>query len=151
MKVNTILFFNAIILGSVTLAFTGQSTPTLTPLDGSFNGIRFNESDTDSADLVTRSSSYGVYICSKPHWQGTCFWSAIDESRLGKGDCGAVTAFDGWASVGPDQGLKVDIYRDIYCATIGKAGVLYPGVDDLISNGVPEAISAYFGMKFFKA
>ena len=34
---------------------------------------------------------------------------------------------------------------------MGKAGVVYPGVDDLISNGVPEAISAYFGMKFFKA
>ena len=96
--------------------------------------------------------------------------------NVGTGQCGAVTAFDGWASVGPDQGLKVDIYRyvhgigfassedmrnhadhcrgsnrDIYCSNIGIEGVVYPGITDLISNGVPEATSAYFGVKVSSA
>ena len=83
------------------------------------------------------------------------------------GLCGIVTAMDGWASVGPDQGIKIDIFRyffsnltdigsalslilssgrDTSCKEVVKTGVVYPGINDLISAGVPEANTPHFGV-----
>ncbi|KIW63840.1 hypothetical protein PV04_08812 [Phialophora macrospora] len=50
-----------------------------------------------------------MYICQYPNWSGTCFWTEIYPSMYNH--CMVIIAAGGWASLGPDAGIAVDLYR----------------------------------------
>jgi hypothetical protein len=50
-----------------------------------------------------------MYICQYPNWSGTCFWTEIYPSMYNH--CMVIIAAGGWASLGPDADIAVDLYR----------------------------------------
>ncbi|OQV03036.1 hypothetical protein CLAIMM_08136 [Cladophialophora immunda] len=94
------------------------------------NGIQFNATDADSPPRkLSDRAANGIYICQHPHWGGTCFWTAIDPSSYNQ--CGIITSHGGWASLGPDKDVKVDLYRDTACQQPFWEGLVYPGSDNV--------------------
>ncbi|EXJ74821.1 uncharacterized protein A1O5_01517 [Cladophialophora psammophila CBS 110553] len=74
------------------------------------NGIQFNVTNADSSPRkLSDRATNGIYICQYPHWGGTCFWTPVDPSSYNQ--CAIITSHGGWASLGPDEGVKVDLYR----------------------------------------
>ncbi|KAJ9613092.1 hypothetical protein H2200_003033 [Cladophialophora chaetospira] len=108
---------------SAAVANTGTSTLVLQ--NGLFFGngtFAYGNSNRTPAGVSDRKLNVrdvrGIYICQLPNWGGVCFWTHIDPSIYTY--CMIVTSNGGWASLGPDKGLVVQLYR---VASAGVAAV----------------------------
>ncbi|OAL34747.1 hypothetical protein AYO20_05942 [Fonsecaea nubica] len=124
------------------------------PFSAAENGILFNVTDALTGENSPRKlgdrAVNGIYICQYPHWGGTCFWTPISSSSYNQ--CGIVTSHGGWASIGPDKDVKVDLYRDTACQQPFWKGLVNPGSDNVpaqvAARGLPPVTGDVFGAVF---
>ncbi|OAP57268.1 hypothetical protein AYL99_08006 [Fonsecaea erecta] len=127
-------------------ATNGVSSPALPPLTRFQTHPPFPKKSPECHCLtvVARSTSANT------HNEGTCFWTAIDPSSYNQ--CAIITSHGGWASLGPDPGVKVDLYRDTACQQPFWTGLVYPGADDVptqvAARGLPAVTGDVFGAVF---
>jgi hypothetical protein len=59
--------------------------------------------------------------------QGTCVWKAVPSSAFGH--CGIIKSNVGWSSIGPDHGIRVDLYKNGDCdsGSIFWVNLTFPG------------------------
>lgn len=80
-----------------------------------------------TADIEPRGWAPGVYICSKPGFEGECTWHEVPDGKCFEFNYGA------GASFGPDKGLSCQLYSAMEC-TIGLGeyvevdGIEWPGL-----------------------
>ncbi|RMZ92373.1 hypothetical protein DV736_g363, partial [Chaetothyriales sp. CBS 134916] len=74
--------------------------------------------------LAHRTAVYGVYQCDKPGWQGNCKWDGpgVEDGSCRKAFYGAT------ASMGPDRGIRCNIYRSPNCDGPSGSDLRFPGV-----------------------
>jgi hypothetical protein len=69
----------------------------------------------------------GLWVCTKPGFQGDCYWAPIAADAYGK--CLPLTRKGGFGSIGPDQTVSIHLYKDDKCTNdlLPNQAVVWPG------------------------
>ncbi|RMZ74800.1 hypothetical protein DV737_g5723, partial [Chaetothyriales sp. CBS 132003] len=90
--------------------------------------------------LAYRTAVYGVYQCDQPGWRGNCKWDGpnVEDGSCHKAFYGAT------ASIGPDKGIRCNIYRSPNCDGPSGSDLRYPG--NIFVMGGAQIYSAFLAL-----